>query len=280
MHPMPASFLPFFLLAPAMDGWLGIYLDTNREEAVVVETVPDSPAARAGIEAGDVLLAVGEQATPTREQFIAAIRARKPRERVTVVLRRDGQRHSVVVQLGERPEELPAPHPVEVAPVRPRSPVPSAEPAPAPARSPATAPEPARGYLGVSVRESERGVVVDQVLPDGPAAGAGVREGDVVTSIDEQRVDALADLDGALRGAPAGRKVVLGLRGDAGTRSVSLTLGRRPAEARASAPASPSEAPRPARSAAELDAEIAAMRAELAELRRQIEALRRDQGRE
>ena len=39
MHVVPASLVSLVLLAPAVDGWLGIYLDNDRSEAVVVEVI-------------------------------------------------------------------------------------------------------------------------------------------------------------------------------------------------------------------------------------------------
>src|SRR5678809_1590381 len=91
MLPMPAPFLSLLLLAPAADGWLGIYLDDQPDEAVVSEVVPDSPAAKAGLQIGDVLLAVGDKATPSRDEFVAAIRAAKAGDRVSIKLKRGGQ---------------------------------------------------------------------------------------------------------------------------------------------------------------------------------------------
>ena len=271
MHPMPASFLPFFLLAPALDGWLGVYLDGERDEAVVVECIPDSPAARAGLRAGDVLLAIGDQATPTREAFSAAIRVRKAGERVRIQVRRDGAEQVVVVELGRRPDE----------------PAPSAEPG-RPARPAAPGAEgrvgDRRGYLGISAREQERGVVVERVLDGSPAARAGVRAGEIVTSIDGTRVDGLVQLDEVLQRARPGQRIALGVQGDGGARTLNVTLAERPGQAGGvpvtAAPVEPVAPTREGRAQAELEGEIAALRAEITQLRRELEELRRAKGRE
>jgi len=279
MHTSTASFLSLLLLAPAADGWLGIYLDSERTEAVVTEVIPESPAAKAGLQAGDVLFAVDDKATPTREQFVAAIRAGKAGDRVRIQVRRGEQEHVVVVRLGERPEEVAAP----TAPVRPAQPSKTRE-LPRPAAEPAPS---QRGYLGLGVAEGERGVVVDRVLPDGPAAAAGVVEGDIVTKVGDDRIGSLEDLDRAMQTLPPGRTVAVGLRSEAGARSVMVTLGQKPgsasAEARrpaiAVAPVQPSQPtpPVPTKSPrGDLEAELQALRAELAELRQQLEALRQD----
>jgi S1-C subfamily serine protease len=282
MHPMPASFLPFFLLAPALDGWLGIFL-AERDEAVVAEVIPGSPAAMAGLAPGDVLLAVGDTKTATHDAFIEAVRGRKAGDRVAIRLRRDGRERTITVQLGERPDELPAPGASGgggTAGERPQAPAPHGE---ARARVPVP-----RGYLGLGVRDGDSGVVVDRVVAEGPAAAAGVRVGEVVVGIDGRRVDALSDLDGALRTAPAGRSVALLLRNEEGTRSVTITLGTHPDAGPVGSVAPVEPVPEPPAGGARqrthdtehLEAELAALRAELAELRRQIDALRRAKGRE
>ncbi len=286
MLPMPAPFLSLFLLPPAADGWLGIYLDAERDVAVVAEVIPDSPAAKAGLQVGDLLLAIGDLATPSRDEFAAGIRAAKAGDRLSIKIRRGGLDQIVVVKLGQRPEQgqpAPAPAAPSTKPAAPQAPAPATEAAPG------AAPAAGRGYLGLSVREADGQVVVDRVLPDSPAATAGVRAGEVVTSIQQVPVHGMGDLDAALRSAPAGRKVALGLRSDAGSRSVLVTLGTRPEEAGAvvAAPIAPAASsqpgaagPKEARRDPELEAELAALRAELADLRRQLEALRQGKGRE
>ena len=93
------------LPAPIADGWLGVYLSQDHDEPVITEVIPDSPAWNAGMKVGDVLLAVGDTATATRDEFIAAIRAGKVGDRLSIKLRRDGKEQTVVVKLGERPEQ-------------------------------------------------------------------------------------------------------------------------------------------------------------------------------
>lgn len=279
MLPMPAPLLSLFLLAPAAEGWLGIYLASDHDEAVVGEVIPDSPAAKAGLQMGDVLLAVGEKGTPTRDDFVAAIRAAKVGDRLSIKVRRGGQDQLVVVKLGQRPDQPTSPSAAATPPAseRPQTPVPAAETTP-PAPP---APRASGGYLGVGVHEGENTVVIDRVLPDSPAAHAGLRTGDVIVSFGEIRVRTLADLDGALQRTPAGRQVAIGLRGEAGSRSVQVTLGERvPGSAAAPKSASPGGDGKPGKAEADVEAELAALRAELAELRRQLEALRQGKGRE
>jgi membrane-associated protease RseP (regulator of RpoE activity) len=140
------------------------------------------------------------------------------------------------------------------------------------------------------------------VRADGPAKAAGVEAGDVLTSVGDQLVKDLGDLDRFLSRAKAGQKVTLGLRRGEETRSVALRMGEapiRPAEPetvpapkeRKPLRAEPAPAPEPKphaqpkphtepKQAADLEAELSALRAELAKLRQELEELRKSKGRE
>ena len=62
-----------------------------------------SPAARAGLEAGDVLVQFQDTVVDTLYDFTDALRRHKPGEVVTLVVERAGARRAVRVTLGRRP---------------------------------------------------------------------------------------------------------------------------------------------------------------------------------
>jgi S1-C subfamily serine protease len=66
------------------------------------------------------------------------------------------------------------------------------------------------------------------VTPNGPAAAAGVREGDIVTKIDSQDIDALHPLDGVLSHYKPGDTITLTVLRGGQTMTIKLTLGTRP----------------------------------------------------
>ncbi len=301
MNILPATLLPLLLLAPVADGWLGVYLDTERDEAVIAEAMPGSPAAKAGLQAGDVMLAVGDTATPTRDAFIAAIRACKAGDSVRLKIRRGKDESIVVVKLGERPADgaaAPAKAPSGTKPAAPSKPaveVAPIEPMPAAGK---------KAYLGLALRAADNGLAIDRIVPAGPSDGSGFVVGDLVTSVAERPVASLDDLDKVLSSLAPGRQVAVGVVGKQGTRSVMVTLGGRDDGApRAAARAMTTDTPRavpapkeivpppvpaqptkpskakPAPGEADLEAEIEALRAELRELRHQLQELKK-QGRE
>ncbi len=70
---------------------------------LVLEVTAGSPAARAGIRPGDVLVRAGDRQLSTVEDFLGALRARDPGDDLPVTLARGGTQQTVTVRLGERP---------------------------------------------------------------------------------------------------------------------------------------------------------------------------------
>jgi serine protease Do len=94
------------------------------------------------------------------------------------------------------------------------------------------------GWLGVETHEvtadrakelklsSERGVVLGKIIPDSPAAKAGLKENDVVTEINGQRVEGAAQFRRMIHEVPAGRSIQLTVWRDGRSQSISATLGK------------------------------------------------------
>ncbi|MGP4023925.1 S1C family serine protease [Actinomadura sp. 3N407] len=79
--------------------------ESGRRSAVaVVEVVENSGAAKAGIEAGDLILSVNGTATPTQTALSSVLANMKPGDVVTVeIQKQDGSKKQVKVTLGELP---------------------------------------------------------------------------------------------------------------------------------------------------------------------------------
>jgi putative serine protease PepD len=87
-----------------------------------------------------------------------------------------------------------------------------------------------RPYLGVATEAAAGGARVGEVTPDGPAAAAGLRPGDVVVEVAGARVSTPDDVAAAIESRRPGEpvEVVLERGGDRST--VTVTLGTRPAQ--------------------------------------------------
>jgi len=102
------------------------------------------------------------------------------------------------------------------------------------------------GWLGVGVSEvnakkvkefklpAERGVVLGKIVPDSPAAKAGLKENDVVTEINGQRVEGTEQFRRMIREIPSGRTAQLTFWRDGHSQTVDITVGK--AEARHTQP--------------------------------------------
>ncbi len=84
--------------------------------------------------------------------------------------------------------------------------------------------------IGVSVKQSAApnsvsGAVISAVTAGGPAAKAGLRPGDVVTQVDNQRIDGADALIAAIRSHAPSQQVTLGYRRGGAHHTVVVTLG-------------------------------------------------------
>jgi serine protease Do len=93
-------------------------------------------------------------------------------------------------------------------------------------------------WLGVKMQEvtaenvkelklpAERGVLVREVVPESPAAKAGLKANDVITELDGQRVEGTAQFHRMIHETPAGRTVHLTVWRDGKAQAISAVLGK------------------------------------------------------
>lgn len=79
-----------------------------------------------------------------------------------------------------------------------------------------------RPWIGILMEEVDNGVAVVRVVPEGPAARSGIREGDVLTAVDDAAVRDPRDVQRAVMGRKAGEKVRITLQ--RGPKTVITTL--------------------------------------------------------
>jgi serine protease Do len=99
-----------------------------------------------------------------------------------------------------------------------------------------------RGWLGVLIQDVTRelaesfgmkrphGALVSKVLPDSPAATAGMQPGDIVTEYDGKPVELSADLPPLVGTTPVGDKVPLTVIRDGESKTLTITIGELPSE--------------------------------------------------
>ncbi len=106
--------------SPAGDTWIGAEvnlpgdelrkkLELPKDEGVVVlQVVPDSPAAKAGLKVGDVILSAGDRTLKELTDALAAVRDAKDGKLPLVILR-DGKKQQITVSPVKRPGDFPVP---------------------------------------------------------------------------------------------------------------------------------------------------------------------------
>lgn len=94
--------------ASRVEGYLGVGLQ-GREDggrgALITEVSPDSPADKAGLLAGDIVVSAGGTPVDGQPAFVAAIRDQSPGDSIEIEVLRDGKRLTLSATLIERPSE-------------------------------------------------------------------------------------------------------------------------------------------------------------------------------
>jgi serine protease Do len=73
---------------------------------------------------------------------------------------------------------------------------------------------------------AERGVLLERIVPDSPAAKAGLKENDVITEINGQRVEGQAEFRRMIHEIPMGRTAQFTVWRDGRAQTIQVTLGK------------------------------------------------------
>lgn len=95
------SVQPRSIAAP--HGVLGVVLEDGGDAALVHEIMERSGAEKAGLKKGDLITALNGERVKGREQLVDAVRQYQPGDRLTLSVKRGGERFDVEATLGERP---------------------------------------------------------------------------------------------------------------------------------------------------------------------------------
>jgi len=192
-------------------GWIGIgsqdvtpdlahtFGVNGRGGAIVNQLASSGPAARGGIQVGDVVIRAGDRDVHDEHDLIREIALRGVGERVRIELLRGGRRQELWVTTASRPGDT-GPTPVAIQPPSP----------------------PGNAGFGIMIDQvpplfADRiglarglGAMIVQVFPNGTAHRAGLRPGDVVLAADGAPVRSTDDV---IQSARDGRAVFLIRRG-------------------------------------------------------------------
>ncbi len=185
-------------------GWLGVKIQSVTKDmadglgldsafgALISEVTANSPAAKAGLKAGDAITSVDGRKIEDSRDLARKIADYSPGSKVAVVVRRGDDDKTIQVNLGTFPGST-----------RPSAPA---------KKEPAQAEATALEDLGLSLKVAPdgEGVVIESVDENTDAAEKGLRKGDVITEVNSQKVKRPSDVDKHVKSAKKrGRKAVL-----------------------------------------------------------------------
>jgi serine protease Do len=90
---------------PKGSGYLGAYVEETKDGVKVMDIRPASPADEAGLQNGDVILAINELKIGSRDELLQRLWQRKPGQRVRFSVKRDGQELEIEAVLGRNPDD-------------------------------------------------------------------------------------------------------------------------------------------------------------------------------
>jgi S1-C subfamily serine protease len=219
------------------DAWMGVYTQTvdndlakafslKSERGVVVnEVVSESPADKAGLKEEDVILSVNGSELKSSDDLSNLVEEAKPGDRMTLDVARGGHEMQIVVTLGDRSDSTDRTFTwsqsktpkvwafnfgddegsfigVQLTDLTPQL----------------------GQYFGV---EDGNGVLIREVDKDSPADKAGLKAGDVIVAIGDEKVADSRDVSDLIHDQKAGTAVEIGIIRDHNPKTISVEVEKR-----------------------------------------------------
>jgi photosystem II stability/assembly factor-like uncharacterized protein len=175
---------------PPVQVFLGVEGE-NGDGAKLTRITENSPAAKAGLKAGDVVKMFDKAEIKNYDSLGGELGKHKPGDKVTLKVLRGKETLDIAVTLENRPGQGGA-------------------------------------YLGLTGEEAEGGVKVQDLAENGPALKAGVQVGDVVLNVDGKEVKELRSIFETLRSHAVGDKIGVKVKRGNDVKDLTVTLEERP----------------------------------------------------
>jgi serine protease Do len=176
----------------------------NLDGALISDVAKDSPAGRAGLQRGDIVISYNNQPVESIVSLRNAIAFMAPGSKVYLTVRRGDETMNIPVEVGTFPEK-------EVASTQ-------------------------SNKLGIEVEnitpeianklnlEEEQGVIVSKVAPNSPAAFTGLKRGALIVSVNQQKVASIEKFNKAISETEEGKPVLLLVKQNSSMYYVSIKV--------------------------------------------------------
>ena len=178
---------------------LGVVTEGHDKGAEIQSITKESGAEKAGLKKGDVITKIADKVIDDADDVTKAIRAQKPGEKVNITYLRDGKEQKTTAELGKwkgiKMNEMSIPRMEGFNMV-------------VPPEAPSMAYGNGNAFyfgnrprLGLSIQDTEdgKGVKVLEVDDDSNAAKAGIKQDDVILSVDEKEIKGTDDISKIIR---------------------------------------------------------------------------------
>jgi len=205
---------------------LGVTTDEADKGVEIQNVTKESGAAKAGLKEGDVITKIDDKKIESPDELTKAIRAHKPGDKVTVTYLREDKEQKVTAELGKMKG-------VNVYTVSPKVDLGNMN-------FDYKMPDmvmPRRGYawsnsgpkLGLTVQDTDdgKGVKVIDVDDEGTAEKAGIKEDDVITSVDGKAVNSADEVAKIIKESKDKPSVMVKLTRAGKTQNIEVKIPRK-----------------------------------------------------
>lgn len=197
-------------------GWLGVLIQEVTSDlatsfgldkprgALIGQIMTDSPAQKADLKAGDIIVAFNGQGVDISSELPPMVGRIRPGETATITIIRDGEQKTVAVEIEELPVD-PGQHQATLEPsVSNRLKMTVAE-------------------LSAEQQQQTNGVVVKEIIA-GPAADAGIEKGDIIVRLNNEKITDVEQFEELVQSLPVGKPLPVLVQRDDGALFLALVL--------------------------------------------------------